>query len=210
MKMEAKTQNPAAPAKGNRRTTVVTLTLSATFIALVFVATYPFSSLFPVPSTQGYYDPGDIMIFVAALTFGPVVGGISGAVGSALSDAIGGFGTFAPFTFVIKGLEGYLVGMTVLRGASRKTLVLAWVIGGLILVGGYFLSETYFIAWVFGASPYTGLAAALGELPINILQAVGAGLVGIPASSILRSALQSTAYYPKFGGAVKGSVPKKD
>ncbi|HEX4920925.1 MAG TPA: ECF transporter S component [Candidatus Bathyarchaeia archaeon] len=207
--MESEPQKSTPTTKTNRRATVVTLTLSATFIALVFVATFPFSSLFPVPSTQGYYDPGDIMIFVAALTFGPVVGGISGAVGSALSDALGGFGTFAPFTFVIKGLEGYLVGIAVLRGVSRKALLLAWVIGGLILVGGYFLSETYFIAWIFGASPYTGLAAALGELPINILQAVGAGLVGIPASSILRSALQSSAYYPRLGGAVKGSAPKK-
>lgn len=207
--MEATTQSSTPATKANKRNTVVTLTLSATFIALVFVATYPFSSLFPVPSTQGYYDPGDIMIFVAALTFGPVVGGISGAVGSALSDALGGFGTFAPFTFVIKGLEGYLVGLVVLRGVSRKTLLLAWVIGGLILVGGYFLSETYFIAWIFGASPYTGIAAALGELPINILQAVGAGLVGIPASSVLRSALRTSAYYPRLGGAVKGSSPEK-
>ena len=208
--MEVETHSSPPATKGIRLNTVITLTLSATFIALVFVATYPFSSLFPVPSTQGYYDPGDIMIFIAALTFGPLVGGISGSVGSALSDALGGFGTFAPFTFVIKGLEGYLVGMIVLRGVSRKTLLLAWVIGGVILVGGYFLSETYLIAWIFGASPYTGLAAALGELPINILQAVGAGLVGIPASSILRSALRSFAYCPRLGGAVKGSVPKQD
>lgn len=207
--MDATTQSSTPATKGSQRTTVVTLTLSATFIALVFLATYPFSSLFPVPSTQGYYDPGDIMIFVAALTFGPIVGGISGAVGSALSDALGGFGTFAPFTFLIKGLEGYLVGFVMLRGASRKTLLLAWVIGGLVLVGGYFLSETYFIAWIFGTSPYTGIAAALGELPINILQAVGAGLVGIPASSILRSALRSTAYYPRLAGTVKGATPEK-
>jgi uncharacterized membrane protein len=207
--MDAKTQSSTPGIKGNRKTTVVTLTLTATFIALVFVATYPFSSLFPVPSTQGYYDPGDIMIFVAALTFGPIVGGISGGLGSALSDALGGFGTFAPFTLIIKGLEGYMVALVVRRGLSRKTLLLAWLIGGLILVGGYFLSETYFIAWIFGASPYTGVAAALGELPINILQAVGAGLVGIPASSILRSALSSSAYYPRLGGAVKASAAKK-
>src|SRR5690349_14012134 len=130
--MDAKTQSSTPGIKGNRKTTVVTLTLTATFIALVFVATYPFSSLFPVPSTQGYYDPGDIMIFVAALTFGPIVGGISGGLGSALSDALGGFGTFAPFTLIIKGLEGYMVALVVRRGLSRKTLLLAWLIGGLI------------------------------------------------------------------------------
>lgn len=190
----------------------MTMTLTAVSIALVFLLTYPFSSLFPVPSTQGYYDPGDIMVFISALTFGPAIGAISGGVGSALSDALGGFGTFVPFTFMIKGLEGYVVGLIAARSLAlrRKTLLAAWAAGGLILVGGYFLSETYFIAWVFGSSPYTGIAAALAELPINILQAVGAGVVGIPASSVLRSALRSSAYYPKMMGGVKGSVPKKD
>jgi uncharacterized membrane protein len=183
--------------------------LTATFIALVFLLTYPFSSLFPVPSTQGYYDPGDVMIFIAALTFGPVVGGISGGIGSALSDALGGYGTFVPFTFAVKGFEGYVVGLIASRGLARKSLLLAWVTGGLILVGGYFLSETYFIAWIFGASQYTGVAAALGELPINILQAVGAGLVGIPASSALRSALKSSALYPRLSGSGKGSDLKQ-
>lgn len=194
------TVEPASPSSGPKQgssSKVVTLTLTATFIALVFVATYPFSSLFPVPSTQGYYDPGDVMVFIAGLTFGPLVGGIAGGVGSALSDAIGGFGTFAPFTFIIKSLEGFVVAVAVSRGFTKRNLTVAWISGGLILVGGYFLSETYFIAWVFGASPYTGLAAALGELPINTLQAVGAGLVGIPASTAIRKALRTTGYYPR-------------
>jgi len=188
----------ANPVLAAGKNPVVIMTLTATFVALVFLLTYPFSSLFPVPSTQGYYDPGDIMIFIASLTFGPVVGGISGAFGSALSDALGGFGTFAPFTFAIKGLEGYIVGIIVQRRLTRSTLLLAWLLGGLMVVGGYFLAETYFIAWVFGSSPYTGVAAALAELPINILQAVGAGLVGIPASSALRSALRTSSYYPRL------------
>src|SRR5689334_4190753 len=118
--MQAKDEGASHGTKPRGSTTVITLTLTATFIALVFLLTYPFSSLFPVPSTQGYYDPGDIMVFIAALTFGPVVGGISGGIGSALSDALGGFGTFAPFTFAIKGLEGYVVGLLATRSLSRK------------------------------------------------------------------------------------------
>ncbi len=151
------------------------------------------------------------MVFIGALLFGPVVGGISGGIGSALSDAVGGFGTFVPFTLVIKGLEGYMVGLIAFRfPARRRIALLAWLVGGLILVGGYFLSETYFIAWVFGASPYTGVAAALAELPINILQAVGAGAVGIPASRVLRSALGSSMLYSRVMGASKGSALTKE
>src|SRR5947209_20206832 len=79
------------------------MTLSAVTIVMVFLSTFLFQ--LPIPSTQGYFNFGDIMIFTFAFAFGPVIGGISGAVGSSLSDAVG-FPTFAPFTFVIKGLEG--------------------------------------------------------------------------------------------------------
>lgn len=190
--MENKTE-PKAPKlqKIAMRPTIV-MTLTAVFVALVFLFTFPFATLVPVPSTQGYYDPGDAMIFIASMTFGPIVGGISGAVGSALSDELGGFGTFAPFTFIIKGIEGLLVGLIVRRGFVGRNLIVAWIVGGLIVVGGYFLAETYFIAWVFGSSEFTGLAAATGELPINIIQAVGAGLIGIPASSALKTRLQNS------------------
>jgi uncharacterized membrane protein len=190
--MENKAEAKAPKVQNNGMRPTIMMTLTAVFVALVFLFTFPFSSLVPVPSTQGYYDPGDAMVFIASMTFGPIVGGISGAVGSALSDGLGGFGTFVPFTFMIKGLEGLLVGLIVRRGFVPRNLVIAWLVGGLMVVGGYFLAETYFIAWVFGSSPYTGLAAATGELPINIIQAVGAGLIGIPASSVLRSRLQNS------------------
>lgn len=199
--MDNKTE-PKAPKlqKSAMRPTIV-MTLTAVFVALVFLFTFPFATLVPVPSTQGYYDPGDAMIFVASMTFGPIVGGISGAVGSALSDALGGAGTFAPFTFIIKGIEGLLVGLVIRRGFVARNLTVAWIVGGLVVIGGYFLAETYFIPLLFGPSPYTGLAAAISELPINIIQAVGAGLIGIPASSALRSRLQNSGLI--FSGSKK-------
>ena len=82
------------------------LVLYSLFIALVTTVTY-----FGFPMPFGYINLGDAIIFSIALVFGPVAGFISGAVGSALADIILGYAIWAPFTFVIKGLEGYLVGL---------------------------------------------------------------------------------------------------
>lgn len=166
-------------------------------IALVFLATFLFQ--LPIPSTQGYFNFGDIMIFVAALTFGPTIGGVSGSLGSALSDAFSpGGGPFVPFTFMIKGAEGYVAGLISHRGAGRWNLLLAWIAGSAVMVTGYFVSEWLLISLVFGASSFTGFVPALGELPFNILQIAAGGIIGIPISAGVKHALRSTPYYSKI------------
>ena len=183
------------------------MTLSAAAIALVFVATFSFQ--LPILATGGYFNFGDIAIFILALTFGPVVGGISGSIGSSLSDLLGGFGIFAPFTLVIKGLEGLLAGLISHRRFAGSTVkgwsvssVLGWVIGSVAMVGGYFLAESFFIALLFGSSQDTGIAAASAEVPFNILQVVSGGIVGIPISVALRYALTQTPYYYSVFGTL--------
>ena len=51
----------------------VKLSLAAVFAALVTVSTLILQ--IPVPSTGGYINVGDAMIFTSALLFGPIVGG---------------------------------------------------------------------------------------------------------------------------------------
>src|ERR671922_2655141 len=161
--MQTKPDTGPRVAPGHR-TPVMTTTITAVFTALVFLSTYLFQ--IPIPSTQGYFNLGDIMIFISAFTFGPIVGGFAGGIGSSLSDFFGGFGVFAPFTLVIKGLEGYVAGLICQRaGEKKRALLLAWAAGSVVMVLGYFLAESYFISLVFGSSDFTGIAAASGELP---------------------------------------------
>lgn len=144
--------------------------------ALVAVAT--FIVQIPNPATRGYINFGDIMIFVSALTFGPVVGGFAGSVGSAISDVAGGYGYFAPFTFVIKGIEGVIAGLI----SSRASLMrdgFAVIVAGSEMVVGYLLTEVFLY----------GLPSALTEVPGNISQVVVGGLVGIPLAVLLRKRL---------------------
>ena len=65
------------------------LAASAIMAALVCVATMIIQ--FPIPATQGFFNVGDAMVIVAALTFGPVVGAIAGGLGSSLADFLGGW-----------------------------------------------------------------------------------------------------------------------
>lgn len=151
--------------------------LSGIMAALVAIAT--FIVQIPNPATRGYINFGDIMIFVSALSFGPIVGGFAGSVGSAIADIASGYGYFAPFTFVIKGIEGALAGFISDRTSVPRD-VLAVVVGGAEMILGYFMVE--FLPLQLGW-------AALTEVPGNISQILVGGLIGIPLAVIVRKRL---------------------
>ena len=146
----------------------------AVMSALVAVGTL----IVRIPNPMGgYFNVGDVMIFVAALTFSPLVGGVAGGLGSAIADLIG-FPVFALPTLVIKGLEGLIAGVI----TNKKNVyrdVLAVVVAGTEMVIGYFLIELYLY----------GLVGALGEVPANIAQIAIGGIVGIPIALVLRRRL---------------------
>jgi len=149
--------------------------------ALVTVGTL----IIRIPNPMGgYFNLGDVMIFVAALTFNPLIGGIAGGLGSAIADIIG-FPLFAIPTLVIKGLEGLLASLITNKKSFFRD-VLAVVAAGAEMVIGYFLVELYVLQW--------GLGGALAEVPANIVQVTIGGLVGIPIALVLRRRLPEILY----------------
>jgi len=156
------------------------LAATAVMAALCFIATYLI--MIPIPATSGYFNIGDVFVIISGLIFGPVVGGLAGGIGSALSDLLGGYYFYAPFTLVIKGAEGLVAGYIGgrLAGMKMNRVVLAWALGGVCVVLGYFTVETIFF----------GMPAALAEAPINLLQVIVAGIVGIPVSKALRTRMK--------------------
>ena len=140
--------------------------LSATFTALVFVATAIFN--LAITATNGYFNFGESMVYLAALVGGPLVGLVAGAVGSSLADIISGYGFYAPGTFIIKGLEGYVAGYLFLKlrnlnAKQIKSVYLAFT--------GIFLSLTVALTtpslWQFVGNLYSG-KASLGKFPFDI------------------------------------------
>lgn len=156
---------------------LIQLSLTAIMTALVAVGTL----IIRIPNPMGgYFNVGDVMIFVAALTFNPFIGGIAGGLGSAIADIIG-FPLFAFPTLVIKGLEGLLAGLI---DRDRKSVfrdVFAVAVAGFEMVMGYFLVELLVLQW--------GLGGALAEVPANIVQIIVGGVVGIPIALVLRRRL---------------------
>lgn len=99
------------------------IALSGVMTALVFVITRTF--VLPIPQTKGFFNLGEAGVYASALLFGPLVGALAGGVGSALADLSLGYAQYAPFTLVIKGLEGAVVGLvarTVSPGVWRSGL----------------------------------------------------------------------------------------
>jgi uncharacterized membrane protein len=158
---------------------IVEIALCGVMAALVCVTTLLIQV--PVPPTRGYINVGDAMIMVSALAFGPLVGGFAGGVGSALADIFGGWVHWAPFTLVIKGVEGVLAGLIAGRGRSKGyRLLLAWVVGCGEMVLGYFTVE----AFLYDIGP------ALAELPGNLVQMLAGGVVGIPVSIAIKKRMR--------------------
>ena len=158
----------------NNEKTAIQIALIVVMSALVAVGTL----IVRIPNPMGgYFNVGDVMIFVAALTFGPLVGGAAGGLGSAIADIIG-FPLFAVPTLVIKGLEGLIAGLI----ANRKSVyrdIFAVVAAGAEMIIGYFLVEVYL--W--------GVGGALAEVPANVAQIAVCGLIGIPIALVLRRRL---------------------
>ncbi len=158
--------------------TPLKLALAAVFAALVCVATL--ALVISIPATSGYFNLGETLIYIAALLFGSLVGAVAGG-GAAIADMLVA-PQFAVGTLIIKGFEGTIVGFLNkklqqrTRNRSLSTAV-AVIIGGLEMVAGYFIYEQLVLGYPF--------AAALVEVPFNLVQVLVGLLVAIPITHVI-------------------------
>lgn len=149
----------------NPRTLSMTAIMTALVLALTRAAI--------VPNGVGYNHLGDVAVFFTAFAFGPWAGLIAGGVGTALADVTANYGSFAPLSLVVHGLQGFAAGWIYAKRPDTLGLILGVVVGGLIVVGGYFLGEYFVPIW-------GGPAQAVAEAPLNVIQvligAIGAAI----------------------------------
>ena len=151
------------------------LAVTAVMTAIVFVLT----SVIRIPTpAKGYIHLGDAGIFFSALAFGPWVGAAAGGLGTALADLAGGYPQWAIFSFLIHGAQGLIVGWASTRWNGLVGLVLSAIVGGAVVVVGY----------LFAGMLLSGVGAALGELPLNIIQVSAGAVVGVPLFAAVRKA----------------------
>lgn len=170
-----KNEEVTAPDHYKQRLTprlILSLSIIGVFSALICVLTMVIS--IPIPATQGFINIGDAGVMICGMLFGPIIGGFSGGIGSALADIFLVYTIYAPGTLIIKGLEGFLVGIIANPKKFYKKInyrdILAVLAGGFTMVIGYFLYEIIIF----------GIPAASYELILNgIIQFGLGGLIAI-------------------------------
>jgi len=162
------------------------------FTALTAVAT-AFIRI-PISATGGYFNFGEIVIYTAAFLFGGYTASFVGGIGSAIAD-LWGFPLFAPITLVVKAVEGYLVGyiyekkyVPFGKKTDTRVKIFAGIIGGLVMVLGYFVGEVLIYGPILGGEHISAGAAAI-EVPVNILQMTAGIIVAIFITKKIKSAL---------------------
>ena len=164
---------------------LVNVGIVAAFATLAFVGRTIIR--IPIPATGGYFNLGDTFVMIAALLYGPLIGGLVGLIGPAVADAIG-FPQFILATAIVKGLEGAAVGAIGGKTKSTSTgrVIVALAIGIIILVAGYFVFEAFIYPMLAQTIPFFGVTdakAALAEIIPNLLQG---GISAIIAFGIWR------------------------
>ncbi len=156
---------------------VLKIVLSGLFAAIIFVLT----AFVPIPLGHGYANAGDAFVVLSGIMLGPWAGLAASGVGSALADLYLGYSVYAPATFIIKGLMAvcaFLIFKSV-KGKAEKPAVLAialaYIVGELIMVSGYFLFETILF----------GIGVAIADVLGNLLQAAFGAGVGIALTTVL-------------------------
>jgi uncharacterized membrane protein len=167
---------------------LINVGIIAAFATLSFLGT-----LFirvPIPATGGYFNLGDTFVMIAALLYGPLIGGLVGLIGPALADAVG-FPQFILATAVVKGIEGIAVGAIGGKstGGSLSRPVIALIVGIIILVGGYFVFEAFIYPMLAKTIPFFGVTdakAAVAEIFPNLLQGIISAIIAFGIWRVFR------------------------
>lgn len=153
-------------------------------IALVFIATGFINLRLPIVANGGLIHLGNVPLFLAAIIFGKKTGAISGAIGMALFDLFSGWTLWAPFTFVIVGIMGWVVGK-ITEDKSHNTIlwyVIAILAALAIKIVGYYIAEGII---------YGNWVAPAASIPGNIVQILTAAVIVLPLAKPLKKQLSA-------------------
>lgn len=163
-------------------TNVKWMTIGAMSIALTYIATGFINIRLPIQANGGLIHLGNTVLFIAAVLFGKKIGAIAGGVGMALFDLTSGWATWAPFTFIIVGLMGFVVGLVTEKSKKAGWIILGMTLALIIKVAGYYIAEVIL---------YGNWLAPVTSIPGNIIQVVVGGIIAFPLIEALRKIIKN-------------------
>ena len=148
------------------------ITLTSLMIAIVFIS----GSIIKIPTINGFMQMGDCMVFLSAVLLGRKYSFLAAGIGMALVDASGGYIAWIPFTFVIKGCMALCAATIILKYKKRnlKTFLIAFVIGGIVDLIGYFIANAIMGGLIVNASNgfFGSIFYAAAHIPGDLIQVV--------------------------------------
>lgn len=91
--------------------------------------------IFKVPiGNLGYLNVCDFVIMTVCMYMEPGAGMLYASTATALADIMLGYGYFAPYTFVIRGLQGWFIGYLAKRNVRKRYIIM---IAEVIMLLGY-------------------------------------------------------------------------
>ncbi len=146
------------------------LVMASMLAALCCVATM----IIKIPSPfKGYLNLGDCVVLLSGWLLPPAYGFAAASIGSALADVFSGFATYAPATFIIKGIMA-LIACFCHRAMVKKTgtlpsRIVSGTLAEIMMILGYFLFEGVLYGFVPSAL----------NIPANAMQGLAGLVIGI-------------------------------
>lgn len=146
------------------------IVMASLLAALCCVATM----IIKIPSPlKGYLNLGDCVVLLSGWILSPLYGFLAAGLGSALADVFSGYVTYAPATFIIKGLMA-LIAYFVFKILQNKignlpSRIISGIVAEVIMVLGYFVFEGF----LYGFIP------SIVNIPANAMQGLAGIILGI-------------------------------
>lgn len=146
------------------------IVMAAMLAALACVATM----IITIPSPlKGYLNLGDCIVLVAGWMLSPMYGFLAAGLGSALADLFSGYVTYAPATFVIKGLMALIAfyGYKLLHNkiGNLPSRIITGILAEIMMILGYFAFEGFLY----------GFVPSLVNIPANGVQGIAGLIIGV-------------------------------
>ncbi len=165
----------------NGKQKIFELSIMALFIASTYIFTAFINIRLPIAAQGGLIHLGNIPLFIGAIIFGKRVGFWAGALGMAMFDLLSGWAIWAPYTFVIVGLIGFVVGFICKKRNEYYFKIIALFAALIIKVVGYYLAEVLI---------YGNWISPVFSIPGNVIQIGIASLITlsiiVPVQTIVK------------------------
>lgn len=155
-----------------KKNDIFALALCAIATALVYVFTAFVNIRLPIGGEGGIIHLGNIPLMLFAIMCGKKTGMICGGVGMALFDLLSGWTVWAPFTLVIVGAMGFVMGLFGHKKPTYLNVTIGIVLAIIIKIVGYYFAEL--IIYGNPISPFF-------SMPGNLIQVGFAGIVTLVA-----------------------------